>query len=739
MYQYIPEELRQLSQWVCANENKIPINPITNQRASVTDLSTWTSFENVTKADCKYIGFVLTKDDPYCIIDLDNKPENPASEEELRVQDSILSNFNTYIERSASGNGYHVVCRAELDRGRRRGNVEIYSNERYMIFTGNVVKSLAISNEQTKVNELMRTMPSTVKSNNLVQIDNDIPDADIVERAMNAANAEKFLKLSNGDWQKDYPSQSEADFALMSMLCFYSKDNAQCRRIFRYSALGKRDKAQRDAYLNYAISKIRATDTLVQVHKNEVSVNLTKESGEEAVLERQKNLKHFDETNDKGLEFPAGLVGDVADYIWQSSIRPVREVSLAAAISLIAGVSARAFNISGTGLNLYIILLAPTGSGKEGADSGISRILSAARSQVPAIETFIGPAVFGSGQALLKHLNDQPCFLSILGEFGLTLQNISSERANNAERQLKRVLLDLYSKSGHNSVMRSIIYSDKDKNSKNVKSPNVTILGESTPEAFLESLTQSQISEGLIPRFTFISYEGKRPFRNCKAGFPPNEILVDTFSDLANVSLKSQSQQSCTNVQISEEAERLLTNFDKLADNHVNDDQDEANKQLWNRAHLKALKLAALVSVGINPSEPIVSLESAKWAIQFVERDISYISRKFKSGEFGSGDSKQLSDMRSIIDSYSLERVNSKTYNFPNKLLVKGIIPYAFLQRRCASMSAFRNDKRGSTSSLKRTIESLIAEGYLTKCDKNYIKGEFNFNGECYIKAQNNV
>lgn len=49
MHKNIPAELCQLTQWVCANDNKFPINPVTGQFASVIDPSTWTTFEKASR------------------------------------------------------------------------------------------------------------------------------------------------------------------------------------------------------------------------------------------------------------------------------------------------------------------------------------------------------------------------------------------------------------------------------------------------------------------------------------------------------------------------------------------------------------------------------------------------------------------------------------------------------------------------------------------------------------------
>ena len=80
-YHNIPAELQSLQQWVISNsvEDKLPRNPRTGRVASVTDPSTWGTYQEAIQSGAKQIGFVLTPWDPYTIIDLDNKPEKPSA------------------------------------------------------------------------------------------------------------------------------------------------------------------------------------------------------------------------------------------------------------------------------------------------------------------------------------------------------------------------------------------------------------------------------------------------------------------------------------------------------------------------------------------------------------------------------------------------------------------------------------------------------------------------------------
>jgi hypothetical protein len=419
---------------------------------------------------------------------------------------------------------------------------------------------------------------------------------------------------------------------LLSIIAYYTQDNEQVRRLFRMTALGKRSKATQDnIYLNRCLEKIRA--------KQPAPVDLAAlVANAQAVMEKRVDPlpePKPSKTNPfTALPLPPGLIGEMAQYFYKTAVRPVPEIALAAAIALASGVCGRSYNVSGTGLNQYLILLARTGSGKEGAAAGIDKLISAVRPQLPMVEQFLGPAAFASGQALIKVLNEKPCFVSVLGEFGLTLQQLSDARANSAEKMLRKVLLDLYAKSGWHSVLRSSVYSDIEKNTNLIQAPNVTILGESTPETFFDGLDASHISEGLIPRFSVIEYTGLRPPRNKHCHVTPDAELIQRFADLCAVSITTTNNNVCINVQFDDHSLRLLDEFDVRADAIMNESKVDVEAQVWNRAHLKALKLAASLAVGVNAHQPVVTNDLAQWAIAFVTRDCTLLAGRFSACGF---------------------------------------------------------------------------------------------------------
>ena len=719
MLNNIPVELRALPQWVCAGHDKIPINPRTGQAASVTDPATWATFEEACRTGFAHVGFVLAPWDPFTIIDLDNKPEKPLTEEQWARHQKILTAFDSYTERSASGRGYHIIVKGRLPSGVHRDNVEVYSSERYMICTGDVVRPSPINDHQALLDILygeMKPAP-TVDLTDGVSIQSD---EEVLAMAMRASNADKFNSLCGGDFS-DYPSQSEADFALLSILAYYTQDNEQVRRLFRMSALGKREKAvKNNTYLNFALGKIRAQ----QPAPVDLSALVANASAIVAAPTPEP-------TKISGVTLPPGLVGEMASFFYQTAVRPVPEIALAAAIALCAGVCGRSYNVSGTGLNQYLVLLARTGAGKEGAQAGIENLIAATRPQIPMVDQFLGPAAFASGQALVKVLNEKPCFVSVLGEFGLTLQQLSDHRANSAQIMLRKVLLDLYTKSGWNRMLRPSVYSDIEKNTKVVQAPNVTILGESTPEAFFDGLDASHIAEGLIPRFTIMEYRGDRPPRNRNANQPPPTQLIQRFADLVTVSLTTSNNGVCAPVQLDSHSLALLDDFDARVDGEINGAKLDVEAQLWNRAHLKALKLAALLAVGVNPHNPTVTADLAQWAIDFVVSDVTRVSSRFQEGDVGQGDGKQFHDLKRAIEAYLKEPSVASKKRF-GPLIKAKIIPYAHMLQRTAAVSSFRTDRLGATLAVKKTIQAMVETGVLVEVPKQKLMADFQYSGVAY-------
>ena len=238
-YDDIPQELKKCKQWVCWSGDKLPKNAYTGGNAQSNNKSTWADFETAVKAVSKYgfsgIGFMFAP--PYFGVDLDHCLDNQD------FVDEFVETLKSYTEISQSGNGIHIICKGKLpDGAKRRGGVEMYSEKRYFIMTGNCYnqnyKKIADCTESIKVlhskylyDEVPKVAPKVVE---LV----DLEDAEIIEKARSCKTGALFQLLYSGNWEGIYNSQSEADLALCNHLAFWTQRNEeQMDRIFRSSGL----------------------------------------------------------------------------------------------------------------------------------------------------------------------------------------------------------------------------------------------------------------------------------------------------------------------------------------------------------------------------------------------------------------------------------------------------------------------------------------------------------------------
>ncbi len=258
----IPQELRNRAQWCLAGDDKRPLQ-LNKTNASTIDPRTWSTFDAVYAKALEYglgMGYVLSKLDPFTCIDLDIKA-NSSDEHKNRVH-KIVNEFASFTERSVSGNGYHIWLKGNVEQGRKKDGVEVYSSERFIVCTGSIEKNLPIENRQPLLASLYYQLSPEEEE---VELPPDQPevqsDDEILQKAWSSENKDKFINHWNANWEKiGHQDHSTADISLLQMLAFYTPNNKQLKRLFLLSELGKRDKAKRADYLQRTIHRVRLNE-----------------------------------------------------------------------------------------------------------------------------------------------------------------------------------------------------------------------------------------------------------------------------------------------------------------------------------------------------------------------------------------------------------------------------------------------------------------------------------------------
>ena len=266
----IPPRLREHPAWVLwklehrpgqAKPAKVPYNARTGQRAAADDGSTWADFDTSAAAYQRGgfdgLGVMLHPSYGLVGVDLDGcrDPQTGALQPWAL---NAVQDLSSYTEASPSGTGLRVFCTGKLPPGRRRrGPVEVYDSGRFLTVTGAALAPAPVA-ERTQELAAFHAKELAGDAQATPGVDlaalggcSRLSDAEAMALVQQDAKASA---LWAGDWATDYPSQSEADLALCSLLAVYcGRDPEQIDRLFRESGL-YRPKWERPDYRQRTLS-----------------------------------------------------------------------------------------------------------------------------------------------------------------------------------------------------------------------------------------------------------------------------------------------------------------------------------------------------------------------------------------------------------------------------------------------------------------------------------------------------
>jgi hypothetical protein len=243
---HLPEALTALPHWVTwkyeerdGKKTKVPYSPH-GGKAKSNDPTTWgplsMAIELRTRENFDGVGFQLAP--PYVGIDFDHVRDpstgtiNPDALSEIKT-------LNSYTEISPSGTGIHVIVKGAIPGKRcRKGDREMYDKLRYLTMTSNVLPDFppTINNSQDALDTLYekwfgKEITTPLEPGNGAEV----TDEQVLARCEEMFG-EKFGKLLSGDIA-GYPSPSEADLALCTMIASHVRSKLQIDRLFRNSGL----------------------------------------------------------------------------------------------------------------------------------------------------------------------------------------------------------------------------------------------------------------------------------------------------------------------------------------------------------------------------------------------------------------------------------------------------------------------------------------------------------------------
>lgn len=251
----IPLELRALPQWAVfrtytdkeGKHKKVIISAVNSKFAKCNEPETWADFETA-KQYClknRYKGLVFALTSGITFIDIDHAIDKTTGEilsEEAKQLMLLLA--DTYIEKSVSGSGIHILMKGSLPKNARNRNdkkgLEMYDTNRFICITGDLLSCKTELKDCSLLVQAINRDFIGVRPEPAVFARADTnwspSDNELVERIRKSKIARKFEELYGGTLS-NYSDHSSADFAFCSLLAWWTQDIAQIDRIFRCSGL----------------------------------------------------------------------------------------------------------------------------------------------------------------------------------------------------------------------------------------------------------------------------------------------------------------------------------------------------------------------------------------------------------------------------------------------------------------------------------------------------------------------
>lgn len=441
-----------------------------------------------------------------------------------------------------------------------------------------------------------------------------------------------------------------------------------------------------------------------------------KEAEEEAVEEDQFVPEGYKEvercTAMVQIIRPPGMLNDLFDAALSYQHLPSEVFAFASTMGLLAGICGRKFNVSRTGLNIEILVIARTGRGKDSIRRFITQTLYSLNENGGA-SSFLAPARFTGPVAMYNALKDSRSCVSVQTECGL----IKSSEAGDSSG-IVRYQLGLYSSSGQHEVMGAEGYSAKDNSIQALNAAAMTFIMESTAESFSTIFSSEKaLTSGELPRVGIYRETDHIPETNFDAATDLPEPIKDKLKYLATMCSREQARPTpeVINLKIGSPAKAQKINERWR---RVMNEESDAQMLMATRNMLRTLKYAALAAAFNNePGDDVIHDPELDWANAIVEAEFKSIGTFFKQAvvEGSIYDAAKRAKV-SIIKALSGREKGHRAP--PPDLAKQSIMPISVFKEIVMNIKLVRDltDKKGGTrDGAQKLLDYYITNRYCSK------------------------
>lgn len=534
---------------------KPPVSPKSGFGASHSNPATWGTYQEAlqiaVRRNLPGVGYVISADDDYTGIDLDGCV-GPDGDLEPWAKE-IVDLAETYCEISPSGNGLRLIARGKIDKTVKcdPAHVEIYRDSRYLTITGShylgtptgispAPKTIAALLARV---EVMRPAAPTVGSSATAMITATAPLPDrqigsdffsnvntralsclplwvptILPAARFHASTGAFRvssKSLNRDLQEDLSLAPDGivDFGVHDMgdardgkrtpidICieYGNQPDAKSAAFWLCAKLGTTpenmgwagfDTIPDDGYDTRQL--LQAADGTVHDAATGEVIDLPTELDEDL----GGALDYYDLPDDHLT--PPGVVGDIVNWICETTGEPIRVHALGAALVTVGTLLARKVYSKSrpTGTHLYIGAIAPSGFGKDHPQACIKMLLD----NITGVGNPLHIAWAGSAPKLGQKLIETAGCVMVADEFAEKFAGTRSRNASVSTAAINETFKEIWGRSHSSySVPTALTRSDA-----TIQKPGMSFYGAATISDFKESLVSKDVTSGLYNRFMFL-------------------------------------------------------------------------------------------------------------------------------------------------------------------------------------------------------------------------------------------
>ena len=248
---------------------------------------------------------------------------------------------------------------------------------------------------------------------------------------------------------------------------------------------------------------------------------LRRDQGTISVIPWSSVIVPANATDLERLTYVPGVVGEITEWIVCGAPRPNRMMALGAATVVVGTIIGRyVVGPTGSATHLYIIILAPSGYGKDWPLQAGEKLLDAIKKPM-----LIGPDSWSSEVGLQELLKRSPLLCCFVDELGDQLSLLTSQGTNKFVSNTLGLLKKCYNAwaTFHTpeTVKREMVRIDW---------PALSIVGAATPESYFTSLTPREVEGGLANRCLTLPFEGLKRPPECDvppgAQEPPRDLVA---------------------------------------------------------------------------------------------------------------------------------------------------------------------------------------------------------------------